>query len=111
MKINLHNKRFKSLSNSENGEVSSETIFHYRQKQNIIWATYEGGKVLFGTLSGRIDKSILEFSYQHQNSQGDFMAGNCMTKIEIENDKILLNEYWQWTTGDLSKGTSILKEI
>ena len=109
--INLHNKKFKALSNSDNGEVSQDTIFHYRQKDKIIWATYEGGDVLFGTLSGRISNHELEFTYQHQNLRGDFMTGHCTTFIKEEKDKILLHETWQWTSGDHSSGTSTLIEV
>ncbi len=109
--INLHDKKFKALSNSDNGEVSADTIFHYRQKGKVIWATYEGGDVLFGTLSGRITNDQLEFTYQHQNLQGAFMTGHCTTVIKKENDKLKLHETWQWTSGDQSEGTSTLIEV
>lgn len=46
MKLNLDNKKFKSLSNSENGEVSDSTIFHYHQTDNMIWAEYSGGDII-----------------------------------------------------------------
>jgi hypothetical protein len=29
----------------------------------------------------------------------------------LENGKIRLYETWQWTSGDLTKGTSIIEEI
>ncbi len=109
--INLHDKKFKTLANSDNGEVSEDTIFHYRQKGKVIWATYEGGEVLFGTLSGSIDDNKLQFSYQHQNQESVFMTGHCKTVIKIRNGKILLHETWQWTSGDQSKGTSTLIEV
>ncbi len=110
MEINLNNKKFTSIVNSSNGEVSSDTIFHYRQKGNIIWATYEGGDILFGTLSGKISKNQLVFTYQHQNLEGEFMTGKCETKVELVDKKIRLNESWQWTCRDFSSGTSVLEE-
>lgn len=109
--VNLNNKRFRSLSSSSNGEVDPSTIFHYRQKDDIIWATYEGGSVLFGTLSGRITDHKLEFTYQHQNHKGEFMTGKCTSRIELINDRIRLHEDWQWTCNDYSTGTSIIVEI
>ncbi len=36
MKINLNNKKFKSESNTSNGEISGDTIFIYGQDENII---------------------------------------------------------------------------
>jgi len=40
------------------------------------------------------------------------MTGKCKSRPEIlENGKIRLHERWQWTCGDMSKGTSVLEEI
>lgn len=109
--INLNGKYFKSIVNSDNGEVSSETIFHYRQKGDTVWATYEGGAIKFGTLSGSIKEDKLEFNYQHQNTAGDFLTGKCKSIVKKVADKIRLKESWQWTCGDYSSGTSLLEEI
>ena len=49
---NLRNKQFRALANSDNGEVGDETSFHDRQENDVIWATYQGGDIKFGTLSG-----------------------------------------------------------
>ncbi|WP_400079076.1 cupin domain-containing protein [Winogradskyella sp. R77965] len=109
--LNLNGKKFKSVSSTNNGEVSSSTLFKYRQKRNIIWATYEGGEILFGTLSGRIEKDNLIFTYQHQNKNGDFKTGKCKSIIEIKDEVLILKEKWEWTCDDYSKGESTLKEI
>jgi|GEM_PF-113972 len=109
--INLNNKQFKGLSNSKNGEVSDETIFTYHQKNDIIWATYEGGDIKFGTLSGSIIDNQLKFNYQHQNLQGTFLTGKCETVIFLINNKIQLHENWQWTCRDFSCGESVLVEV
>jgi len=40
------------------------------------------------------------------------MTGTCFSKPEImDNGKIRLHETWKWTSGDKSKGNSILEEI
>jgi mannose-6-phosphate isomerase-like protein (cupin superfamily) len=109
--FNLNGRKFRALSNSDNGEVSSETVFSYRQKGVIVWATYKGGDVLFGTLSGKIEGNKLFFTYQHQNTAGAFMTGQCRTEMERVNGLIRLNEQWQWTSGDGSQGTSVLEEV
>lgn len=110
--ININNKKFKALSNSENGQISEATIFHYYQDEDIIWANYAGGEILRGSIIGTIKGSSLNFVYQHLNIKKDIMTGRCTTQIEIEdNGKYRLIENWQWTSGDLSKGTSILIEI
>ncbi len=109
--LNLNGKNFKSISSSNNGEVSSSTLFEYRQKGNVIWATYHGGEILFGTLSGRIANENLFFTYQHQNKNGDFKTGKCESFIELNGEKLILNEKWEWTCDDYSKGESTLEEI
>lgn len=113
MQINYDNKRFKSISNSESGEVSGETIFSYHQKDNAVWAEYSGGEIVFGNLIAKIsDDNSLDMRYQHLNSKGELMTGKCFSTPEIlENDKIRLHEKWQWTSGDYSKGESIVEEI
>lgn len=107
---NLNNKYFISASSTDNGEVSSETKFHYRQKEEVIWATYEGGDILFGTLSGYRKGDQLEFRYQHQNKEGIFKFGKCSTIVIAKDDGIELHETWEWMCDDFSKGTSVLKE-
>lgn len=110
-KFNLNGKKFTALSNSENGEVSTDTIFSYRQEKDIVWATYRGGDVVFGTLSGYKKQNKLFFTYQHQNKESEFMSGKCETLIENLTGKIQLTEKWQWTCRDFSKGKSVLIEV
>jgi len=112
MKINLDNKIFQAKSNSENGEVSSDTRFHYHQDGAIIWAEYQGGSILKGSLIGKIvNDEYLEFVYQHINDQDEMLTGKCKSYPEIiENEKILLKESWQWTCRDFSHGESVLIE-
>lgn len=109
--ISLDQKKFKVYYNSEKGEVSGDTIFHYREKKNIVWATYEGGDIIFGTLSGERKENTLYFTYQHQNKKGEFKTGKCTSILSTQHNKIILTENWKWTSDDFSKGTSTLKEI
>ncbi len=46
MKFNLDGKIFQSIENTENGEVSSETLFHYHQDGEIVSADYSGGNII-----------------------------------------------------------------
>lgn len=113
MRINYNNRNFKSVSNSATGEVSSETVFHYHQKDSLVWAEYEGGAIVFGQIVGKVlDDNSLEFCYQHLNEFGELMTGKCVSTPEILADgKIRLHESWQWTCKDFSKGISTLEEI
>jgi len=110
--INYDNKIFKPVTNSENGETSDKTIFRYKQKGNILTAEYEGGKIISGHLIGLVDQDgVIEMRYHQINQQGELMTGICNSRPEqLPNGKIRLHETWQWTSGDQSKGQSIIEE-
>lgn len=111
--INYNDKNFRPLSNSENGETSSETIFSYKQNGNILSCEYAGGKIVKGHLIGLVnDYGEIDMRYHQVNTLGELMTGICKSVPEIlEGGKIRLHETWQWTSGDCSKGESILEEI
>jgi len=110
--INYNNKTFRPISNTENGETSRETVFHYQQNGNVLTSEYSGGKIIKGHLIGLVDKNgIIDMRYHQVNDQGELMTGKCISTPEIlENGKIRLHENWQWTSGDKSNGQSIIEE-
>ena len=112
-KINYDNKTFAFVQNSETGEVSSETTFHYHQKDDLVWADYAGGTIVFGNLIAKVaENDCLEMRYQHLNQKGELMTGKCFSTPEILTDgRVRLHEKWQWTNGDYSEGTSIVEEV
>ncbi len=112
-KINYDGKTFTSIQNSETGEVSDETIFQYHQNENLVWAEYSGGEIVFGNLIAKVDENgNLDMRYQHLNKKGELMTGICKSIPEILNDgRIRLHEKWKWTSGDFSEGTSVVEEV
>ena len=110
--INYNGKTFRPISNSENGETSEETLFVYKQLGNILTSEYSGGKIKYGHLIGLVDNlGNIEMRYHQVNDKDELMTGICFSKPEIlENGKIRLHENWEWTSGDQSKGTSIIEE-
>lgn len=107
-------RRFVSVSNTGNGEAGEGTAFLYRQESGIVWATYTGGAVEFGTLVGKVDSGgALRFVYQHLNDRGEFMTGECQSRLEVlpEDGRYRLHESWRWTSGDHSSGRSVIEEI
>ena len=111
--MNYNDKKFRPISNTENGETSNETIFHYKQTGNVLTSEYSGGKIKLGHLIGLVDENgNIEMRYHQLNDKGELMTGVCKSKPEIlENGKIRLHENWYWTSGDNSKGQSIIEEI
>lgn len=110
---NYNNKKFRPVSNTENGETSEETLFHYFQNGNILTCTYSGGQIVHGHLIGLVDENgNIDMRYHQVNDQGKMMTGICQSTPEILKDgRIRLHEVWQWTSGDGSKGSSILEEV
>jgi hypothetical protein len=110
--INYNNKTFRPISNSENGETSNDTIFNYKQVGHILTSEYSGGRIIKGHLIGLVDDNgNIEMRYHQVNDKDELMTGICKSKPEIlPNGKIRLHESWAWTSGDKSKGQSIIEE-
>ena len=108
-----HNRTFRSASNTPNGEVSSSTLFQYKQGGNIVTATYGGGSIVRGNLIALVDEeNVLDMRYHHVNDQGQLMTGECRATPEILVDgRIKLHEKWTWTSGDRSSGESTVEEV
>jgi hypothetical protein len=111
--MNYDGKIFKPISNSDNGEVSSDLRFHYRQKGNVLSCTYHGANIQHGHLIGIVSpEGLVDMRYHQINAKGEICTGICQSRPVIQpNGKIRLLESWQWTSGDCSKGESVLEEI
>jgi len=110
--INYNNKTFIPVSNTDNGETCSKTVFLYKQDENIITSDYSGGNIKKGHLIGLVDAfGNIDMRYHQINDKNELMTGTCTSKPEIlENGKIRLHESWQWTSGDKSSGESVIDE-
>jgi len=113
MSINYNNKKFTVNENSANGDVGNDTLFHYWQEGNVVWGTYKGSQISFGTLVAKVQRDgLLEMRYQHIDNQGNFKTGRCTSTPEVlEDGRIRLHEKWQWTSGDQSSGSSTIEEV
>lgn len=110
--LNYEGRVFQSVSTSEGGDVSDETVFHYRQDGSVVWATYAGGAVVFGTLVAKVDgDGQLDMRYQHLASDGMFKSGRCHSRPErLPDGRLRLHERWKWTDGAEGEGESIVEE-
>lgn len=111
--MNYNNRIFRVVNNSENGDTSSETTFHYQQEGNILTSSYSGGNIVSGHLLGIVDvNGNIDMRYHHVNKDGEIMTGLCRSTPEILQDgRIRLHEEWKWTNGDQSSGKSTIEEI
>lgn len=106
-------KTFRSVSNSSSGDVSSETYFRYHQKGQLVWATYEGGSVQFGTLVAKVgEHGRLDMRYQHLSIDGELKTGECTSVPEtLDDGRVRLHETWRWTCGSRDSGRSVIEEV
>ena len=113
MTINYDGRQFRALSNTSNGDTSEATIFTYRHAGDVVWATYSGGTVKFGTLVASVAADgSLDMRYQHLDNGGTFKAGKCRSRLEVLTDgRYRLHEEWQWTSPETSAGHSVIEEV
>lgn len=111
--MNYHDRLFRTVANSQGGDVGHETTFHYRHAGDTVWATYEGGKVAFGTLLARTDADgQLDMRYQHVTADGVFKSGRCRsTPHTLSDGRLRLDESWTWTEGGMGSGQSQVEEV
>ena len=113
MEYNLEGKVFRSVSNTDNGEVDADTLFHYRQVGDLVSADYRGGGIVTGHLIAKVlAGGQLDMRYHHLNDKGDFMLGKCLSTPErLPDGRLRFKETWQWLSGDMSAGSSEIEEI
>ncbi|HEV7351321.1 n-acetylglutamate synthase [Telluribacter sp.] len=111
--IHYNQKTFRSSATTDNGDVDARTVFHYHQQGNLVWAEYEGGAIVKGSLLATADeRGVLDMRYQHFNSNGELMTGVCRSVPELLPDgRLRLHETWRWTSGDGSAGESVVEEV
>jgi len=68
--MNYDNRIFRGKTNSDNGEVSESTRFHYHQSGDQIWAEYSGGDVVKGHLQGKYCQMVAWISCTTMKTSG-----------------------------------------
>ncbi len=113
MKFNYHNKKFEIISNSENGEISTDLTFHYIQAGNILTCNYSDLNIKHGHILGLVeDDGTIHIHYHQINQKDELKTGVCTSKPEtLANGKIRIHEKWRWTTGDKTEGFTTLEEV
>ena len=111
-KFNFDNKRFALIQNSESGQVSSETVFEYKQEDNFVTADYYGGTIKYGKIIAYLKDDELDMLYQCLTTDNQLKAGKALAKISLtDTGKIKLSLNWEWLTNGNEKGNSEYIEI
>jgi len=106
--VSLDRRKFVPQQNSENGEVSSSTIFEFFQKDDLVEAKYYGGTIVSGNIIGRfISPNRVELLYNCLTTAKQLKAGKAIAEIlQRPEGTLSLQIEWEWLNGDHSKGSS-----
>ncbi|AUP78742.1 hypothetical protein [Flavivirga eckloniae] len=105
--FNFNNKTFSLIENSENGKVNSETIFKYKQQNNLVTAEYYGGSIKYGSIIANLKNNELDMLYQCITTENELKAGKAIAKISLTNsNKIKLKLNWEWLGKGNESGVS-----
>jgi hypothetical protein len=86
-------------------------VFEYHERDDTIWARYEGGAVRLGFLVGTRRGDSLEFRYSQLNHDGETSSGRGSTTITVLQDgRLRLAEEWAWESKP-GAGKSAAEEI
>ena len=113
MRLDYNDRLFRASTNSAGGQVDDQTLFSYRQYGDVVWATYQGGAIAFGTMVGVIrDDDTLDLRYQHVSTRGEIRSGRCLSTPEVLADgRVRLHEAWEWTEGGVGAGRSAVEQV
>ncbi len=111
-KFNFNNRKFALIQNSESGQVTTDTIFEYKQQDNLVTADYFGGTIKYGKIIADLKDDELNMLYQCLTNDNQLKAGKAIAKISLTNEgKIKLSLNWEWLTNGNEKGVSEYIEI
>ncbi|OVE84555.1 hypothetical protein [Natronolimnobius baerhuensis] len=100
-----------AVSNEGDGEVGAETVFHFEQDGDRIYASYSGGDVVDGHLVGTVDGTQWDIRYVQLNTAGETATGHSIGDIEVlEDGRLSVEDEWEWESKPGS-GTSVHEEI
>lgn len=83
--------------------VSSETTFEFRERAGVVQASYAGGEIVTGTLTGRRAGDRVAAAYAQLHADGELRTGTA--ELRIEGDVRLVEEY-TWSDG--TRGRNVL---
>ena len=107
----LDGRHFRPPDDATGGDVGMSTEFVFHQDGDMIWATYDGGRVRKGFLVGTSDGAYAEFRYTQLLTDGTTASGWSRDRIEtLANGNVRLHEAWRWESR-AGAGTSVLDQV
>jgi hypothetical protein len=108
--LNLDLLVFRVLDISPASELSSDTLFEFRERDRAVEATYMGGAILSGHLVGRREGKSVRTAYAQLSTAGELKSGAAEIRIEqAAEGRVLLTEEYTWSDG--TTGRNVLQSV
>lgn len=111
--FSLDNVKMNVVKTAETGVVNHETIFHFSQDEDRVFAQYQGGKIQMGYLVGTLTiDNRLVFTYCQMQEDGKLDNGISHCELSKNEDgKLVLIERFEWKSRPGEFGTNIFQEM
>lgn len=108
----LNGVSMRTASVSDTSEVSGDTVFVFKQIEDVFSASYRGGAIIDGYLIGRLQPDgALEFRYVQADTHGNLDAGVSKGSLSrLADGRLRITENFQWITR-AGSGQNIFEEI
>lgn len=98
-------------STDAGGVVGRETLLHFSQRGDRVFARYAGGRVPRGWLVGRIAGGRLTFRYAQRETDGAVHGGRSVCEVQRTSTGALrIVEHFTWTTRT-GTGVNVFDEV
>ena len=113
--FNYDDRQFVGVENYDEGDLTKDVKFHYRQEGSEVRGTFEGGRVKQGQLLAEVlPDGRLDMIWRYRNVDAEIVNGTCISIPEILNDgRYRLRESWTITSGPKAgeTGESVIEEV
>lgn len=108
----VNNIAMRTISTSDESEVSQSTIIKFQQNGRTIAGSYSGGKIVYGFLVGKYtDRLRGEFRYVQIADNGLIDAGKSTFVLEVSGHEVVrLIECYEWTSR-IGMGVNVFEKI
>jgi hypothetical protein len=106
--LDLDLRVFTVVETSPVSAISGETVFEFRERDGVVQATYSGGEVVRGVLTGRRDGGRVTSAYAQLHGGGEVRTGTAAMRVEPHpGGRLRLIEEFAWSDG--SRGRNVLE--
>jgi Family of unknown function (DUF6196) len=106
--LDLDLRVFEVVETSSASAISNETVFEFRERDGVVEASYAGGEVVRGFLTGRREGDRVATAYAHLHAGGELRAGTADVRIEPRpGGRLRLIEDFAWSDGP--RGRNVLE--